>query len=344
MQIGQVIRKYRKDKNMTQEEMAGRLGVTAPAVNKWENGNSYPDITLLPPIARLLGISLDTLLSFHEDLTQDEIKNLIYEMDSRLKEESYGEVFDWAKQVICKYPNCEQLILQMAAVLDAQRLFHEVPDAEAYDGYIYGCYVRVLDSADEDIRRRAADSLFGYYMRKEQYDRAEECLVHFSKQNPERKRKQAELYGKTNRISEAHKAYEELLFETYQMASMAFHGIYLLALQEKDMEKAHRMVEKEAGLAGLFEWGRYSEVSCRLELAAVEQDAETAVSTMENMLACMDTISGFLRSPLYSHMAFSDPSQDFLAGLKENLLECFRDEESFGFLKENKRWQKLTEG
>ena len=41
MQIGQVIRKYRKEQNMTQEEMASFLGVTAPAVNKWENGVSH---------------------------------------------------------------------------------------------------------------------------------------------------------------------------------------------------------------------------------------------------------------------------------------------------------------
>ena len=53
MQIGKNIRKYRKEKGMTQEEMANRLGVTTPAVNKWENENSYPDISLLPPIARL---------------------------------------------------------------------------------------------------------------------------------------------------------------------------------------------------------------------------------------------------------------------------------------------------
>lgn len=63
MQIGEVIRKYRKSRNMTQEEVANRLGVTAPAVNKWENGNSFPDIMLLAPIARLLDITLDTLLS-----------------------------------------------------------------------------------------------------------------------------------------------------------------------------------------------------------------------------------------------------------------------------------------
>ena len=40
MQIGEMIRKYRKERNLTQEEMARYLGVTAPAVNKWENGGS----------------------------------------------------------------------------------------------------------------------------------------------------------------------------------------------------------------------------------------------------------------------------------------------------------------
>jgi len=40
MQIGEVIRTYRKKLNLTQEEMANRLGVSAPAVNKWENGVS----------------------------------------------------------------------------------------------------------------------------------------------------------------------------------------------------------------------------------------------------------------------------------------------------------------
>lgn len=47
MDIGVVIKKYRKEAGMTQEEMANRLGVTTPAVNKWENSNSKPDIELL---------------------------------------------------------------------------------------------------------------------------------------------------------------------------------------------------------------------------------------------------------------------------------------------------------
>ena len=41
MMIGQIIRKYRKIKGLTQQEMAQRLGVSTPAVNKWENGVSH---------------------------------------------------------------------------------------------------------------------------------------------------------------------------------------------------------------------------------------------------------------------------------------------------------------
>lgn len=63
MKIGDVIKKYRRKLGLTQEEMANRLGVTTPAVNKWENNNTTPDIGLLAPIARLLGITTDTLLS-----------------------------------------------------------------------------------------------------------------------------------------------------------------------------------------------------------------------------------------------------------------------------------------
>lgn len=99
MNIGSVIKKYRKEAGYTQEEMANRLGVTTPAVNKWENGNSKPDIELLSPIARLLHISLDTLLSFQEKLTDFEIGEFIQKMDKMFSEEGYRKNISMG----CKY-------------------------------------------------------------------------------------------------------------------------------------------------------------------------------------------------------------------------------------------------
>ena len=73
MKINETIRQRRIERNLTQEQVAHYLGVTAPAVNKWEKGTSYPDITILPALARILETDLNTLLSFKEELTEQEI-------------------------------------------------------------------------------------------------------------------------------------------------------------------------------------------------------------------------------------------------------------------------------
>ena len=342
MEIGNVIREYRKKKNITQEEMANRLGVTAPAVNKWENGNSQPDIMLLAPIARLLDINLDTLLSFEEELGVKEISGIIKEMDRKLKLERYEDVFQWAKGKIEQYPNCEQLIWQVAMVLDAWRLTKSIPDAEKYENYINNCFERALDSGDENIRNRAADSLFGFYSRKEEYEKAEEYLNYFSIQNPERKRKQAFIYSKTNRIHRAYKAYEELLFYGYNMMSMVFQGIYILAMKDKDREKAYKLVEKQIELAKVFEMGQYHEKSCRLDLATAEKDVDATIEIMEGILASVGKISDFTKSTLYQHMEFKKLEGDFTTELYRNLIKAFSDEETYSYMGKNRRWKELV--
>ncbi|MGN0405568.1 MAG: helix-turn-helix domain-containing protein [Bariatricus sp.] len=332
MQIGEVIRKYRKSADMTQEEMANRLGVTAPAVNKWENGNSYPDITLLAPIARLFGISTDELLSYHEELSSEEIQELVQIADAKFQEAKYEDVFRWIKKELELYPNCEQLIWQMSVTLDANRLLKGLPDSGDYDDYICSCYMRVLESKDETLRYHAADSLFGFYMRKEEYETAGKFLQYFSIQNPERKRKQAEIYQKTGRIQEAYKTYEELLFAEYQVVNGVLLGMYMIALQEKDMAKAHLLVDKQSELAGLFDMGTYYETSCRLELATLEQDAKSTAEIMKRMLDSVDHIFSFRNSPLYEHMNFKETQPEFTEKLKNDLISLFQDKETFSFL------------
>ena len=61
MKINEIIKKKRIALGMTQEQVADYLGVSTPAVNKWEKGGCYPDITLLPALARLLKVDLNRL-------------------------------------------------------------------------------------------------------------------------------------------------------------------------------------------------------------------------------------------------------------------------------------------
>lgn len=62
MDIGERIRQARKKLEISQETLAGELGLSVQAVSKWECGQSCPDIALLPRIADFLGVSLDMLL------------------------------------------------------------------------------------------------------------------------------------------------------------------------------------------------------------------------------------------------------------------------------------------
>lgn len=312
------------------------------AVNKWENGNSFPDIMLLAPIARLFGISTDELLSFKENLTQEEINQFVIELDEIFRKQPYLDGFEFAKKKVEQYPNCEQLILQIAVILDMQRIVQKVEDSEKYEAYCYSLYQRVVESQDETIRTRAADSLFGYHMRREEYDKAELYLKYFSKDSEEGKLKKARLFAETNHIKESYKAYEELLYANYTVSSAAMHGIYLLAMKEKHMEKAHKLVEKQIELAKCFEMGKYYEASSRLELATIEKDANAVIQIMQEMLAHIEDIGSFCRSSLYEHMDFKEPRSEFVVEIKDNLIKCFRDEESFEFLKKDVRWQEIV--
>ena len=60
--IGKFIKKLRKDNNLTQDELAKKLGVTYQAVSKWENGKSIPDIAILKTISELFEVNIDELL------------------------------------------------------------------------------------------------------------------------------------------------------------------------------------------------------------------------------------------------------------------------------------------
>ena len=68
LKIGKFIALKRKEKNMTQEELARILGVTNKTISRWENGNYMPDLSLLKPLSETLGVSLNALLSGEDDV------------------------------------------------------------------------------------------------------------------------------------------------------------------------------------------------------------------------------------------------------------------------------------
>lgn len=90
IKTGALVRELRKEKNMTQKELAGLLHVTDRAVSKWERGLCAPDISLLEPLAAALGVTVMELIS-----------------GERLKREEYTDEIDLAVKNIITYSENE---------------------------------------------------------------------------------------------------------------------------------------------------------------------------------------------------------------------------------------------
>lgn len=123
--IGETIAAFRKARGLTQEQLARKLGVSAPAVSKWETDSSYPDITLLCPLARALDITVDTLLHFEATLSDQEVAEQINTIiEDALQQETYQEEITMRLQALLrKYPNCTSLKFNAALTYDALQMF-----------------------------------------------------------------------------------------------------------------------------------------------------------------------------------------------------------------------------
>lgn len=343
MEIGSVIRRRRAEMGITQEEMADRLGVTASAVNKWENGKCLPDIALLKPIARLLGVTTDALLSFRTEPSPEEIAAIVREMDAMFGEKPYAEVFAWAKSKLENYPNSAELAWQLAAVLDARRLApQEIPDADAYDEPIRALYTRALEEGGERARRAAADSLYSFYMRKRNYGEAEAMLDYFSDENPEKKRRRAQIFAETGRAQEAYRALEELLFAEYQVAAATLSNLSMLVMKQGDPVRARMFAQKQSELARCFEMGRYYEACCLLEPALAENDAGAVIEITRELLENASDLHSFARAPLYADVPFKEVREEVAQSVRKGLLAAFRSDD-FAFLRDNPRWRALLD-
>lgn len=130
LKLGAKIAALRKACGMTQEQLADQLGVSAPAVSKWETDSSYPDITLLCPLARALGTNVDTLLQFESTLSDDDATARINEIVQCALTQGVQAAEERLQTLLHRYPNCTTLQFHAATAYDAFAMFFPTADEQ----------------------------------------------------------------------------------------------------------------------------------------------------------------------------------------------------------------------
>ena len=132
--IGKFIAKCRKDKKMTQSELAEKLGVTDKSIGNWENGRNMPDLSLFKPLCDVLGITINDLLS-GEKISKDKYQERF--------EENIVNTIDYSTKRINKYSNVIGLLLVIFGLFISMSAIMIFPSESSW-GSIYSVFGVVL--------------------------------------------------------------------------------------------------------------------------------------------------------------------------------------------------------
>jgi transcriptional regulator with XRE-family HTH domain len=158
----------RKQRNLTQKQIAETLGVSCQAVSKWETNSSYPDISLLPIIADYFGVSVDFLIGHDTSKRFEEIDNICMLADNLFAENRYMEAIPMLREILIKHPGNEKLMYKLAWALSGTIK----ESKENYEEAIL-LYQKILEiSTDTEMRNKVSRDLMYRYSTKEEKDKA----------------------------------------------------------------------------------------------------------------------------------------------------------------------------
>ncbi len=193
--MGQIIRRLRKEQNLTQEELAEQLNISAQAVSKWENESSLPDISQVVPIANLFGVPTDVLFGMYGSDSSKEVEDRLTEIFRMMDNCKDGEEGPTALAILEKYRELMRLYPNNAGVLTSAMAFantaldnnraelceltgeNGVRDLENEVVRWAGLVIKYSSSIEEILS--AKHSLISVYLRQKNYDAALETLKDF---------------------------------------------------------------------------------------------------------------------------------------------------------------------
>ncbi len=115
--IAKVLVKMRKQKGVTQDELANFIGVSKASVSKWETEQSYPDVTFLPQLASYFNISVDELIDYQPQMTKEDIHKLYKRLCADFAAQPFDQVLEECREIVKKYYSCFPLLLQIGVLM-----------------------------------------------------------------------------------------------------------------------------------------------------------------------------------------------------------------------------------
>ncbi len=166
MKLGEKFRTLRKNRNLSQEVLAKYLGVSFQAVSKWENGDTMPDVVLIPAIASFFEVSTDELFDFNRLETEARVQQMCWDIaEYRYEEPERAELA--YRELLRQYPGNDVILANLLYALQIQNKHQEV---------VAMCKTLMAATRHDDIRFDTARILAETYKELGEYQLCKEAI------------------------------------------------------------------------------------------------------------------------------------------------------------------------
>lgn len=294
--LGSRIAALRKTKGMTQEQLAAVLGISPPAVSKWETGTSCPDITLLCPLARALGTNVDTLLQFEETLSDEQLMEEISRIIETARAQGVTQAETMLQKLLYQYPSCVLLKSQAASLLSMFEMMSPGCSEEGKEKWKRQKkellqYIRTNGSPV--YVQSAVSQLASMAILDDELDQAEELLKELPEQSTDPTMFWVQYYVKRGQADKALEAAQKRLYVLVRQLQLCLMQLMSESLQP-DAKKALEIGEIYQKTEELFGCGGGMSDGLLLEIYLRMGRKEEA---LECLLHFVDVITSIAKMP-----------------------------------------------
>lgn len=213
LQIGEIIRALRKNKGVTQEQLAEVLDISTPAISKWESGLTNPDISMLPIIARYFQVTIDFLLGFSNELSPEDIKaicdDVIQKFDSLPFKEAQKEWSDYLRQ----YPTHSEFRYELATI----GIFHlqkasSTEEMLCFANKLIGVFEQCTKGDELKVTQGSYFQMANLYIMLQDFDKAQAMLNQIPTQTVSPRILLSTIYLRKGDFEQANKNIQENVF------------------------------------------------------------------------------------------------------------------------------------
>ncbi len=287
--IGSTIQELRQNKGISIVQFANALGVLPDVVEKWEKNSSYPDITLLSPIARLLGTSLDELLMFETEISPDDVTNIYKVCAEKFETGNYEDAVLVCENYLEAYPNSLFLKFRIGSLLQE---YIQLTETEEQANRIIDKSIKLLEASsrtdDLEVKHASLYVLSSLYTMRADYEKAIEVLNTLPKLSINTDFMLSTIYSMSGDNERAKVIEQESLFNNINNSIISLAGLWGSALKERDLDFALELANKQKKLIVDYNLQAYllgNNILMFADIYAVKKDVNKTLDYIEDYVS-----------------------------------------------------------